>query len=197
MRPRGLLTALAYWDLVPIRDQPALVRDVVLTAIKPGRHKGDGLATAEYWRAARTAAFPEMDNWSVCERLISHVRAVTSQVTADSREVYWLLTAAGTYLQGRAALADVMPLYRRGLAIADRLAKADPENAGWQRDLSVSRDNIGDVLRAQGNLAAALDSYQASQAIFDRLAKADSGNAGWQRDLSVSHNKIGDVLVEG
>ena len=40
--PRGLLTALAYWDVVPIRDQPALVRDVVLTAIKPGRHKGDG-----------------------------------------------------------------------------------------------------------------------------------------------------------
>jgi TIR domain len=52
--PRGLLTALAYWDLVPIRDQPDLVRDVVLSAIKPGRHKGEGTASAQYWRAART-----------------------------------------------------------------------------------------------------------------------------------------------
>ena len=101
------------------------------------------------------AAFPEpeFDTWPVCERLVSHVRAVASQVTADSRALAWLLTAAGTYLQERAALADVLPLYERGLAIAERLAKADPGNAGWQRDLSVSHDKIGDVLRAQGNLA--------------------------------------------
>src|SRR5262249_29765959 len=58
--PRGLLTALAYWDLVPIRDQPELVRDVVLTAIKPGRHKGDELARGQYWRAARTVLHPEI-----------------------------------------------------------------------------------------------------------------------------------------
>jgi hypothetical protein len=58
--PRGLLTALAYWDLVPIRDRSDLVRDVVLTAIKPGRHKGDGLACEQYWRAARTVLHPEI-----------------------------------------------------------------------------------------------------------------------------------------
>jgi TIR domain-containing protein len=58
--PRGLLTALAYWDLVPIRDRSDLVRDVVLTAIKPGPHKGDGLACEQYWRAARTVLHPEI-----------------------------------------------------------------------------------------------------------------------------------------
>jgi tetratricopeptide (TPR) repeat protein len=145
---------------------------------------------------AASAAFPEptFDTWPTCERLVSHVRAVTSQVTADSVRLGWLLTAAGTYLQERAALADVLPLYERSLAIRDRLAKADPENAGWQRELSVSHSKIGDVLVDQGNLPAALDSYQASHAIFDRLAKADPGNAGWQRDLSVSQGNIGDVL---
>ena len=80
------------------------------------------------------------------------------------------------------------------LAIGERLADADPGNAGWQRDLSVSHDKIGDVLMAQGNLAAALTAIKAALAIGERLAKADPGNAGWQRDLSVSHNKIGDVL---
>jgi len=68
-----------------------------------------------------------------------------------------------------------------------RLAAADPGNAAWQRDLAVSHNKVGDVLRAQGNLAGALE-------IGERLAAADPGNAGWQRDLAVSHNKVGDVL---
>ncbi len=72
----------------------------------------------------------------------------------------------------------------------DRLAKADPKNAGWQRDLSVSYNKVGGVLVAQGNLPEALKSYQGSLAIRDRLAKADPGNAGWQRDLSVSYAKL-------
>ena len=76
--------------------------------------------------------------------------------------------------------------YREAAAVADRLAKADPGNAGSQRDLSVSYDRIGDVLVAQGTLAEALTSFRDSLAIRDRLAKADPGNAGSQRDLSVS-----------
>lgn len=77
----------------------------------------------------------------------------------------------------------------------DRLAKSDPGNAGWQRDLSVSHNRIGDVLVAQGNLPAALDSYKAALAIADRLAKADPGNAGWQRDLALSLGRVGTVEV--
>ena len=92
-------------------------------------------------------------------------------------------------------LAEALASYKDSLAIRDRLAKADPNNAGWQLDLSVSYNNVGDVLVAQGNLAEALASYKDSLAIRDRLAKADPNNAGWQRDLSVSYDKVGDVLV--
>ena len=92
-------------------------------------------------------------------------------------------------------LPEALKSYRDSLAISDRLAKSDPGNAGWQRDLSVSYDKVGDVLVAQGNLPEALKSYRDGLAIADRLAKSDPGNAGWQRDLSVSFNKVGDVLV--
>ena len=34
-------------------------------------------------------------------------------------------------------LPEALKSYQGSLAIADRLAKADPNNAGWQRDLSV------------------------------------------------------------
>ena len=55
--------------------------------------------------------------------------------------------------------AEALKAFGDGLGIRDRLAKADPGNAGWQRDLSVSYDRIGDVLVAQGNLPEALKSY--------------------------------------
>ena len=99
----------------------------------------------------------------------------------------------GDVQQAQGDLAAALTSYQASLAIAERLTKADPDNAGWQRDLSVSYDNVGDVQQAQGDLATALTSYQASLAIRERLAKADPGNAGWQRDLSVSYNKVGDV----
>ncbi len=88
--------------------------------------------------------------------------------------------------------ADELP----GLARDHRAAgRGGPGNAGWQRDLSVSHNKIGDVQVAQGDLPAALTSFQASLASVERLAEADPGNAGWQRDLSVSHDRIGDVQV--
>jgi hypothetical protein len=49
--------------------------------------------------------------------------------------------------------------------IREHLVKADPGNAGWQCDLSVSHNEIGDVQQVQGDLAAALTSYRASLAI--------------------------------
>ena len=69
--------------------------------------------------------------------------------------------------------------------IAERLAQADPGNAGWQRDLSVSYDRIGDVLEAQGNLPEALKSFRDGLAIRERLAsaKGQTGAAVVPRDL--------------
>ena len=59
----------------------------------------------------------------------------------------------------------------------ERLAQSDPSDAGWQRDLSVSYDKVGDVQVAQGDLAAAMQSYRDSLAIRQRLAQSDPGNA--------------------
>ena len=94
-------------------------------------------------------------------------------------------------------LPEALKAFRAGLAIADRLAKADPGNAGWQRDLSVSYERIGDVLVDQGNLPEALKAFRAGLAIADRLAKADPGNAGWQRDLIVSYVKLAGIDQTG
>ena len=90
-------------------------------------------------------------------------------------------------------LAAALTCYQASHEVFERLARADPGNAGWQRDLSVSHNKIGDVQLRQGDLAAALTSYQDLVGDQERLARSDPANAGWQRDLSISHERIGDV----
>jgi len=63
----------------------------------------------------------------------------------------------------------------------------------WQRDLSISHEKIGDVLRDQGNLTSALVEFRAAFAIYQRLAEKDPDNAVWQRDILVSYLNIGFV----
>ncbi|MGD0762389.1 MAG: tetratricopeptide repeat protein, partial [Roseiarcus sp.] len=87
-------------------------------------------------------------------------------------------------------------LYDGVKAAFGRLLVADPGNAFWQHELSVSYSKIGDVQRAQGHLPEALKSFRDGLAIAERMAKGDPGNAGWQSDLSVSYGRIGEVLVQ-
>jgi hypothetical protein len=51
--------------------------------------------------------------------------------------------------------------YQASLDIRLRLAATDPANTQWQRDLSISHNNPGDVAAAAENLAART-TYQAS-----------------------------------
>jgi tetratricopeptide (TPR) repeat protein len=141
---------------------------------------------------------PAPATWSTCVMLARHARALASH--APVGEVAFNLGVslgiAGDSMRERVALAGALSLFAAYHALMNRLAKADPGNAGWQYDLGISNERIGDVLLARGNLDDALKHYRAKNEIISRLAGADSGNAEWQRDLSVSHNKIGGVLVE-
>ena len=46
----------------------------------------------------------------------------------------------GDVLRDQGDLAGALEAYRESLAVRRRLAAADPSNAGWQRDLTVSHD---------------------------------------------------------
>ena len=75
-------------------------------------------------------------------------------------------------LVAQGKLQEALEAYQQDLAICKRLAEQDKTNSGWQRDLSVSYDKVGDVLVAQGKLQEALEAYQQSSG--DRQ---DSGRA--------------------
>jgi lipoprotein NlpI len=90
-------------------------------------------------------------------------------------------------------LTAALAAFQSAFEITDRLAKADPGNAQWQRDLSIAYERIGSVREAQGDLQAALASFQAELSITDRLAKADPGNTRWQQDLANGYDWAGDA----
>lgn len=140
------------------------------------------LAIADYETAA--ALFEEIDGEDIlAEDRLRQIRTLES--LGDIHTTVGNLAKAGQ-------------AYEERHRVSTRLAAADPGNARWQLDLSVSHINIGDVRLAQGSLNAALDTYQASLEFSARLAAADSGNVNWQRALSVSHDRIGEVqLAQG
>jgi hypothetical protein len=62
--------------------------------------------------------------------------------------------------------------------------------AGWQRDVSVSLERLGDAKLALEQRAAALAAYNESLWVARRLAATNSDSVGWQRDLIVSLYKV-------
>ena len=135
---------------------------------------------------------PTRPPWTSPARLAA---ADPGQHRMAARPVRQPQQAGGRGGRGRGPGRRPRPPTRPPWTSAARLAAADPGNTEWQRDLSVSRNKLGDVAVAAGDLAAARDHYQAALDIADRLAAADPGNTEWQRDLSVSRNKLGDVAI--
>jgi tetratricopeptide (TPR) repeat protein len=109
-----------------------------------------------------------------------------SQAAALTESSMTLLTLGDT----NGALAAA----KQAQAIMQNLLAIEPDNADWQRGLSVSNGNIGEVLEAQGKLEEALAAYRDSLTISKALVAKDASNTEWQRDVSVSAGKIGDVL---
>ena len=68
-------------------------------------------------------------------------------------------------------------------------------NVRWQRDLSSSLNNVGDVRRAAGDRAGALKAYEESLAVTRRLVAADPVDSDNQRSLATSLTNVGFIRV--
>ena len=145
--------------------------------------------------------FLEMGSLGLTNRALGAVSSWLNQIPAPkSQEPYWLRERSvsqeriGDILSAQGDLSGALAVYRDTLAVAQRLAQADPSNATSQRDLSVSQNKIGDILRAQGDLSGALAAYRDSLAVAQRLAQADPSNATSQRDLSYNFTLLAQTL---
>ena len=115
-------------------------------------------------------------------------------------EKYEMLMTDGYYLNwmsdyfaSHGSLGRKLIFFTQALVLHTRRAISEVNNSGWQLQLSIILDRVGNVRAQLGNLAGALDSYQQGLDIRQVLALSDASNSRWQRNLSVSQNRIGDV----
>jgi len=71
-----------------------------------------------------------------------------------------------------------------GQAIFDRLAKSDPGNAGWQRDLMVSYTRLASAYLRAEQPTKARDALSAGRDIVARLVTQFPDRSQWKQDLA-------------
>ena len=71
--------------------------------------------------------------------------------------------------QAQGDLAAALTSYRVSHEIRERLAKADPGNADWQRDLAVSFERIGDVQSRREETAPAIAAFERALRIYQEM----------------------------
>ena len=96
----------------------------------------------------------------------------------------------GDVLMARGNLAEALISHRKGLAVIERLAKADPDNNGWQRDLAASYGRIGSVLAQQGEKILARDTFYRGRSIVAQLKDQFADDAQLPKRLTTYDAEI-------
>jgi hypothetical protein len=103
---------------------------------------------------------------------------------------------AGDILVAQGDLGGALTSYRDSLAIAERLAQSDPDNAGWQRDLSVSHAKLALCLK-DADPSGAIESLENGHAIMMRLLMLSPDNAIWRRDAAWFEGQLRAMKRQG
>jgi tetratricopeptide (TPR) repeat protein len=91
---------------------------------------------------------------------------------------------------------QALTAHRRALDISRRLAAQTPEDLTLQRHVSISEDDIGDVLQAQSDAGTALESFQRSLAIRRRLAALSPATGLVQEDIGLALARCAGALAD-
>ncbi len=86
--------------------------------------------------------------------------------------------------------------HRLALAIGERLSAEDPKNPHWLRDVALSHDEVGMLLRAQKDLPGALAEFQAGLVAADRAVAVDPTNTDSLTVRATVGEKVGIALLE-
>ncbi len=157
--PPGLLAGLSYWDLIPIRDNPALLAEVVCTAVSDDQRETVPLAASYRRDPQRRAASPQ----PVRTNLPAEVKSFIGREAevAEIRELFEharLVTLVGVGGVGKTscslkAVAGLIATYADGVWFVDFAPITDPtlvaaEVAGVFQLVESTKGPILDALTA-------------------------------------------------
>ena len=155
----------------------------------------DILKAVAYYRRATSLDPSDPETWDAYARAALDAGRTAEAKTAfeqaalkaqDSNNPfsrYWATLGLGDVAAAQGNLPSARRLYETAAAIAEPIAKADPGNAGWQRDLAISHGRVATVLVRQGERARALGVFRQGREIIAKLKAAALSNATLPKDL--------------
>ena len=126
--------------------------------------------------------------------LVAVARELLGRLPQEHPDYVIFLASEAEALQSLGLSVQAMTNYSRMVETLQQRALANPDRADFQRDLSVSYNKMGDLMRALGKGEQAQTYFQKALEIRERLASQEPDRADFQRDLSVSYNQIGDLM---
>ena len=118
-------------------------------------------------------------------------RAVLDAIPAPARQLYterlWGITfeREGTLLAERGDLAGARAAYERAIALRRRIVLRDDANPAARRDLAVSYETLGRLLRDEGRPGEALPYLVRAQTAFAGFAEDDPADVDAQLSLAL------------
>jgi Tetratricopeptide repeat len=82
----------------------------------------------------------------------------------------------GDVLRAQGNPPDALAAYEASLAIREILAKADPGNAGWQRDVAVGNERLGDIYIQQEDAPEARQAFERALGAYEALITRNPGD---------------------
>jgi tetratricopeptide (TPR) repeat protein len=105
------------------------------------------------------------------------------------------LRAEGCRLLAEDKSKEAMCRFEESLSILQTLAKANPENQLWQRDLVLAYHNMGRTMESLGLNQEALDYFSEALDIARKLVNQNPGSLDWKRGLAASHSHTGRIMA--
>ena len=125
----------------------ALVREIDTAKALAAYEAAFALQPAEFWTCIELSRLRGTAGGTSGARAAAEA---AGRAAGTDRERSVALNDLGDVLVAQGDEAGALASYRDSLAIFDRLAKSDPGNAGWQRDLIVSYTRSAGALPGQG-----------------------------------------------
>ncbi|HEX7314388.1 MAG TPA: FxSxx-COOH system tetratricopeptide repeat protein [Pyrinomonadaceae bacterium] len=137
------------------------------------------------------AAFPEVEHrsWPLCEKLLPHALEAARLIEKHDlafAESARLLNEAGNYCFERAQYAEAVALFKRALAIRERMLGAE------HPDVAMSLSDLAAVYDHQGRYAEAEPLFKRALAIHEQMLKSDNLNVAL-----ILNNLAGSYYYQG
>jgi hypothetical protein len=88
---------------------------------------------------------------------------------------------------------EALAIFRKGLAIRERIVSLDPRNMSARRDVGFSYDRIATALQALGRPDEARSQLRIRLSVIEDYTATDPTNAVWQIDLVLCLNSLAQI----